>query len=48
MGAAQWRTAMNSSAAAAVARGHAVPLAAGVQTPVADAPSAPGWPGWAV
>ena len=46
MGAAQWRKAMNSSAAAAVARGHAVPLVPGVQAPTADAPSSPGiqWP----
>ena len=46
MGAAQWRKAMNSSAAAAVARGHAVPLVAGVQPTVAEAPSTPGiaWP----
>jgi branched-chain amino acid transport system permease protein len=46
MGAAQWRKAMNSSAAAAVARGHAVPLVPGVPPPLADAPSSPGiqWP----
>ncbi len=39
MGAAQWRKAMNSSAAAAVARGHAVPLVPALQPPLADAPS---------
>jgi branched-chain amino acid transport system permease protein len=46
MGAAQWRKAMNSSASAAVARGHAVPLVPGVHAPTADAPSSPGiqWP----
>lgn len=46
MGAAQWRKAMNSSAAAAVARGHAVPLVPGVAAPMAEAPSSPGiqWP----
>jgi branched-chain amino acid transport system permease protein len=46
MGAAQWRKAMNSSAAAAAARGHTVPLVPGVRAPEADAPSAPGtqWP----
>ena len=46
MAASQWRKAMNSSAAAAVARGRGAPLVAGVQAPVADAPSAPGiaWP----
>lgn len=46
MAASQWRKAMNSSAAAAVARGHAVPLVVGVQAPVVDTPSSPGinWP----
>ena len=46
MAASQWRKAMNSSAAAAVARGHAVPLVPGVVAPVAEAPSSPGthWP----
>ncbi|MDP3823250.1 MAG: branched-chain amino acid ABC transporter permease [Burkholderiales bacterium] len=46
MAASQWRKAMNSSAAAAVARGHAVPLAPGVQAALVDAPSGPGvqWP----
>ena len=46
MAASQWRKAMNSSAAAAVARGHAVPLVAGVVAPVAETPSSPGthWP----
>ena len=46
MGAAQWRKAMNSSAASAVARGQAVPLVPGVQSPVTDTPSSPGiaWP----
>jgi branched-chain amino acid transport system permease protein len=46
MAASQWRKAMNSSAAAAVAHGHAVPLVPGVPVPVADVPSTPGvqWP----